>query len=351
MKVKTINGSAALIKDRMSESEYDKISALFRGRATAMGSHSALLKADASNPDESAFHGYARHGPQTGWESQLVRLVTGRTPDQPEDPYGAMDAVTKYETKNALPKRQQGKIRYAKADSTGAFFSAEVETTAIQQALAKSAPLQRFKLAETSTKKSTTTNWEPYSYIDVILPAVGACAGVSFVRDKRLPKVPANEAVAAIKDFINRAYKSDSDPDGLKAARAQSIIKDAESEDSGHAFPNYRAYVKRNHNLRFPSMQELLDFLHVRAVWMTHVNVCLRRIGTDWKVHTAYAVGSRLPSDADIHDKDARHKDELEKRINVTPSCGPSVKSGKWTGKLKAEEGDAPTYINPASLL
>ena len=29
-----------------------------------------------------------RHGFQTGWEAQLIRAVTGITPDQPNDPRG-----------------------------------------------------------------------------------------------------------------------------------------------------------------------------------------------------------------------------------------------------------------------
>lgn len=351
IKMKLHNASDPLIKDRMSEQEHDKLTNLFRNRGKAIAEHEALLKADAQEPDDAAFHSIARHGPQTGWEAQLIRLVTGRTPDQPEDPFGVGDAVTKYEYKESLPQNQRGKTRYAVADSVGAFLSPEVEVSAISMAKVKAAPLMGYRYAETKSKAKPGGEWHEFRYIDVILPGTQACTGVSFVRVKHLPKIPQAQAVQAIKDFMMSKRLPKDQTSTRTFERSNSIIRDAEGEHDGHSLPHYRAGVKRDFSLRFPSMQNLLDYLNVKAVWMTHVNVCLRRIGEAWQVHTAYPVGSRLESKVGPYDKDVRHQDELTKGMNVRGTCKPSVKSGKWTGNLRKVEDDPISFIDPASLL
>jgi hypothetical protein len=107
------------------------------------------VAAERGNPT----HTLIRHGYQTSWESHLMRLVTGRTPDQPGDEDGVGDAVEKFRTKEALPKREQGKINYAPADSVWAFLPPEVEAFAINRARGKALPLMAHSSAQTSSRR------------------------------------------------------------------------------------------------------------------------------------------------------------------------------------------------------
>jgi hypothetical protein len=318
------------VLSRLSTQELKAISDLFQQRSEGLKLHEAQLQTEASDPDESAFHGASRHGHQTGWEAQLVRLVTGRTPDQPDDPVGSKDAVQKYRDKEALPRNQRGKIRYAKADSVGSFLCPEVQSWAMSMARTKASPLLVYSWAETKSK--TATQWVEYDYIDTIFAGNLRYTGVSFVRPKNAKKVAEADAVQAIEDFINqkRLPKDGNAQPWEKKKKVQDIM-----ESVGVAGPNYRLGNKADYPLRFPSMADLLEYLGVDAHWMKSANVTFRKInktGTPtWTIHTMYAVNCT-----------AFPKPEI---------CTPSVKTGKWTGNLRKTKDGPVTHIAPESLL
>ncbi|MBC8732807.1 hypothetical protein [Paraburkholderia sp. UCT2] len=336
---------SAAFRSVLSEQEWNNVSNLFATRGKAWPEHETLLKEQASEPDESAFHSIPRHGPQTGWESQLIRLVTGRTPDQPEDPMGVKDAVEKYRRKESLPLKERGKIRYAKANSVGAFLSPEVEMAAITLARAKADPLMKYRYAETTA--GNATQWQPFDYIDVVVRPPYGLAGVSFYRSKNATKLVESDAVQAIEDFVNsrRITRSASaKQSGRTWERTRDILRGMD-EEGRENYPHYRMAAKRDFGLRFTSMQDLLDHLEVSAIWMKYVNVALRLIGNAWLVHTAYAVGgvSYVATGDEVGD--------VKQTFAAKPKCEPTVKSGKWTGKLKTTETGPEVFINPASLL
>ncbi|WP_213958118.1 hypothetical protein [Variovorax sp. dw_954] len=312
------------VLDRLSTSERLAISNLFRDKAAALPHHKAQVKLETAKGNPT--HSITRHGYQTGWESQLMRLVTGRTPDQPDDEDGVRDAVQKFRTKEALSKKEQGKITYAPADSVGAFLSPEVEHAAISLARAKAAPLLAYTQAETSSKSGLT--WTPYDYIDMVVAGPHKLTGVSFNRAKNAVPLVQADAVQAIEDFIGQRRvgpPGSTDTWGDKK-RILEIM-----EESDHAAPYTRSSYRQDYKLRFPTMSDLLAYLSVTAVWMKHVNVVLRRFGPgDWRLHTAYCV----------------HCPEFPSPLRG----GPSVKTGKWTGNVRAGPTGAAVFVDPALL-
>jgi hypothetical protein len=309
------------VLDRLSSEEREKISNLFAAKASALQSHNAQVKLEHGNPT----HTFTRHGYQTGWESQLMRLVTGRTPDQPDDEDGVRDAVEKYREKEKLALKDRGKITYAKADSVGAFLSPEVEEYAINRARSKATPLLTCRFAETKSK--TKTECVPYDYIDMVVSGPHALAGVSFTRGKHARKLTESDAVQAIEDFIHQRRIG---PSGSKDTweDKKHILEIMESVDV--AAPYTRSAYRKDYKLRFPTMSDLLAYLDVEAKWMRNVNVVLRRFGSEWRVHTAYCVGcTEQPS---------------------PPRGGPSVKTGKWTGNLRVTESGPITFVDPNLL-
>jgi hypothetical protein len=288
--------------------------------------HEAQVKKEIADPDEAAFHGATRHGHQTGWEAQLVRIVTGRTPDQPDDPEGSRDAVEKYQEKEALPKNKRGKIRYAKTDSVGAFLCPEVQSWALSMAETKAKPLMAYSWAETKTKTATT--WVEYDYVEVCFEGNLKLTGVSFVRDKHKAKPPEAQAIQAIDDFIKQKRVSKS---GQPRTWEQEKNILGIMENVGVAAPYTRLGAREEYPLRFPSMKDLLEYLGVEAHWMKSVLVVFRKVSSGWTVHTMYAVNCT--------------------QFPVPPKCTPAVKTGKWTGNLRKEEGGAITFLDPATLL
>ena len=313
----------AKVLERLSTEELQALTKLFREKGEALPQHMEQVNAEKGNPT----HSITRHGYQTGWESQLVRLVTGRTPDQPDDEEGSRDAVDKYNAKNALPKKEQGKINYAKADSVGAFLSPEVEAAAINRARSKAAPLLGHHFAETDAKGKKS--WVEYDYIDMVVQGPHRLTGVSFNRPKNAPKLVEADAIQAIHDFIHQKRVG---PPGSKETwdDKKRILDIMDSVDV--AAPYTRSGYRADYKLRFPSMEDLLKYLNVGALWMKHVNVVLRRFGAnDWRIHTAYCV----------------HCTEFPSPLRG----GPSVKTGKWTGNLRTTETGAITYVDPALMV
>ncbi len=306
---------------RLSEQELNRISDLFAAKSSALPKHNLQAQSEKG----SVTHSFTRHGYQTGWESQLMRLVTGRTPDQPDDFDGVADAVDKYTAKNLLPKREQGKIEYAKADSTGAFLSPEVATFALDAAFVKAGKLLEMRFAEVEVKG--IRSWHPYEYVDMVVAGRNELSGVSFKRDKRFPAVAEHIAVEAIHDFIHQKRVG---PVGSTRTLEQEKNILQIMDDVGVAGPYTRSAVRRDYKLRFPNMSDLLTFLHVEALWMKNVNVVLRRFGNNWKLHTAYCVGCiEVPSN---------------------PRGKPDVKAGKWTGNLRKTHDGEITFLDPESL-
>lgn len=286
-------------------------------KGKALKTHETYLAKEISKGSkQTAFHTISRHGPQTGWVAQLVRLMTGETPDQPFALNGVRASILQWEKtsgeQGALPDRTRN-IRYAAADSVGAFLGPEMEVEAIKFASLRTKELQSGMFAEMETGPSTrrVKKWEKYKYIEIIASTKYKYCGVSFVlkTDKKRPERKVFEE--ALTDYLER---------GLTLKKQGTSLYDEmmfrQVKASGSEIPKA---MQSKLAVRFPNLGDLLEFLNVDAVMMKNIRLVLKRVpetGFFWKLHTAYAV-------------------------NQPPQIRPDA-PGSWTGLIKStEHGDA----------
>ena len=282
-------------------------------RAKAQRTHEKYLAKEISKgTKQTAFHTISRHGYQTGWEAQLVRLMTGETPDQPFAQTGVRAQILEWEKSTgvtgSLPDRTRN-VRYAVADSVGAFLGPEVEVAAIREASLRTRELQTgmFAQMETGPPHARVTKWEKYKYIECIVHPPFDYCGISFVRDKSKEKRSKEVFEQAFDDYLTRA----------KTLRGKDVSLHDEmlfrqAKASGSEIP---AKLQSKMQVRFPNLSDLLDFLHVQPIMMRNIRLVLKRVpetAFTWKLHTAYAV-------------------------NEAPQLRPDA-PGKWTGRIKASE-------------
>lgn len=306
----------------LSRAEYNALEEFIGKRAKAFAEHEKLLAAEISKgAKQTAFHTISRHGYQTGWEAQLVRLMTGETPDQPFALTGVRAQIQQWEKSTGgtgtVPPPTRN-LRYAAADSVGAFLGPEVETMAITKANSISRHLQTGKLAEMETGQAKTRKWEKYKYIECIVSTHSQYSGVSFVRDKSKPKRTKEEFEQAMNDYFTGAKVLSGPGVSLHDEMTYRAIK-----SSGSVVPPKLAEKLK---VRFPNLSDLLNYLHVEGIMMKHVRVVLKRVPDDsftWKVHTAYAV-------------------------NDPPLLRPDA-PGKWTGNIKTNDTGDPRKIGARS--
>ncbi|MCU0635726.1 MAG: hypothetical protein MUE41_12695 [Gemmatimonadaceae bacterium] len=300
---------------RDAETVPGAVTALMQARVSARRWHdTALAKETSKGAKQTAFHTLSRHGYQTGWEAQLWRLMTGETPDQPFALDGVRALITKWETSKdgskALPTPGRN-LRYAEADSTGAFIGPEVEKQAIAFAANRTLPLQQGMLAEMTTRAGTS--FVPYKYIEIVMQTPTRLAGISLVRDQKQPKRSRQEFTEALDDFWNRGLA----PDPRKGASLHDEMTWRHIRASGTEIP---AKMLPKLGIRFPNLADLLDYLHVTPVMMPNVRLVLKRVpdnGTHWKLHTAYPV-------------------------NGSTQLRPDA-PGRWTGRIEDGRGEIRT--------
>lgn len=291
-------------------------------KSLALKEHEQLLVDEMKKgTKKGAFHTITRHGPQTGWESQLVRLATGRTPDQPDDQAGIKTLGQGWKTIDQYGTRTGG-MRYAAANTVGAFLSPETETTALTIAKGKASRIQPYDFAEV-VSKTGQKSYTPFDYIELVVRGPYSLAGVSFYRPKDKDPLTEKEVVEVIQAFVYQARI----PTDYNLVRdtweeTKKAIEEMGGEDELH--PGTRLWVKKSYRLLFPSMDSMLSYLDVEAQWMKNVKVVYKRVTAGWALHTAYCVNDPLGG-------------------------GPTVKTGKWTGNLKKKDGTV-ALVDPNSL-
>jgi hypothetical protein len=280
-------------------------------KAKAYKTHEKMLAKEISKgAKQTAFHTISRHGYQTGWEAQLIRLMTGETPDQPFALNGVRGTILHWDTSagpRELPVRTRN-IRYAEADSVGAFLSPEVAVAVINAAAVRATDLRLGKFAEmvTGNANNPTKTWCPYKYIEIIIHPPFEICGVSFVRDKSKPKRTKAEFEEAFNDYLTG---------GLVPGKKASLHDEWQYREAKANGLEFSAKLLPTLETRFPNLTDLLEFLHVRAVCMKNVRLVLKRVGEgsgDWRLHTAYCV-------------------------NEAPMIRPDA-PGKWNGRIKETE-------------
>ncbi|TWS96131.1 hypothetical protein [Reyranella sp. CPCC 100927] len=289
-------------------------------KAKAFRTHEKLLAKEISKgAKQTAFHTISRHGYQTGWEAQLVRLMTSETPDQPFALTGVRGTILQWDTSGGDTVTAPGRtrnIRYAEADSVGAFLNPEVEVAAINAAVTRTADLRSGMWAEMITGHGAreARTWCKYKYIEIIVHPPFEICGISFVRDQSKPKRSRDEFETAFKDYL----------EGGKILKGKTVSLHDEmvyrqAKAKGTEIP---AYLVAKMQTRFPNLSDLLDYLHVQAISMKNVRLVLKRVpdnSVQWKLHTAYAV-------------------------NQAPMIRPDA-PGRWNGRIKSHD------TGPARLL
>ncbi|TXL71782.1 hypothetical protein FHP25_28350 [Vineibacter terrae] len=290
-------------------------------KAKAFRTHEKFLAKEISKgTKQTAFHTISRHGYQTGWEAQLVRLMTGETPDQPFAQTGVRGTILQWDTSMGDTMNAPGRtrnIRYAEADSVGAFLNPEVEVAAINAAALRTADLRTGMWAEMVTGHGPrqVKTWCKYKYIEIIVHPPSEICGISFVRDQSKPKRSKDEFETAFNDYL----------EGTKILKGKTVsLHDEmvyrEAKAKGSEIP---AYLVAKMQTRFPNLSDLLDYLHVQAVSMKNVRLVLKRVPEDsfnWKLHTAYAV-------------------------NQAPMIRPDA-PGKWNGRIKSHDTALPRLLS-----
>jgi hypothetical protein len=281
-------------------------------KAKAYKTHEKFLGKEISKgAKKTAFHTMSRHGYQTGWEAQLIRLMTGETPDQPFALNGVRGTILQWATPSGqrdMPARTRN-VRYAEADSVGAFLSPEVAVAAINAAAIKTTELRKGVRAQMTARGNKT--WVNYDYIEIITRTPFEICGISFVRDQSKKKRDKAEFEEALKDYWTGALGPGKNTSLYDEMQLRAI------KASGSEIP---PKLLEKLVTRFPNLSDLLDFLHVKAVSMKYVRLVLKRVSknrNDWRLHTAYCV-------------------------NGAPMMRPDA-PGQWDGQIEDENGFQPS--------
>lgn len=279
-----------------------------------------------------AFHGYGRHGFQTGWLAQLVRIVTKVTPDQSWDPRGvgmtdesrswmSSDGPRHLDGKgrtgnSAFPDgagssaSSLGKLQKSGGQSAGYFYGPHVQENARAALQAQAVWARRFSTCE--VRQAGRTEWVPFR---VLYAAVGGRKGgygVSFapVEGAARGRLSADEVREAVNDFLR-----------------WTTLKEY-LERSGSVLPAQQVVGGfRTNPYRFPTWGDLLRHLGVQQRWMTAVRGEFgRKSGEgDFSLFTFFPVADE-----------------------VGIGVGGIAKTAEWTGRLKEPHGAITTIDVPS---
>lgn len=287
------------VLERLSRNELDALTTHVLNKGNAYLEHNRLMQEERDLAEKkTAFHTISRHGFHTGWEAQLIRLMTSQTPDQPWDPYGT-GAVQRSWTQSSgtearMPERNpRAGARTAQGNQTGAFFSPEVEAMAISQAETASEMLRDYAYAAVRT--ATGVVEEAFNYIEVVVPCA-PYAGLSFSKGPGFVQMAHDNVVRKINAFL---------------------------------FQNTKLKRREPEVAKLISMDQLLDDLKVKAELLTHAKVVFKCI--DGVIDSKNADEQMLRKRLDGQSKWALH---TAYPWHETPRLNPTVKTGKWTGSM-----------------
>jgi hypothetical protein len=189
--------------------------------AEAQNAHIRAAQVEASKSKN--IHALTRHGFQTGWAGQLLRVCTKLTPDQEYDPLGVLPLEQK------LAEHTTGKVVYADGKPTGErvqvkmkhrtgggvaagmFYNPEIQDELMKRSLA----LARTEVASFPECEvrlvNGRTEWRRYSFVHVHLIRIGG-SGVAFAKGEKFQPVPPEVVVQAINDFMSAARPAPNQP-------------------------------------------------------------------------------------------------------------------------------------------
>jgi hypothetical protein len=283
------------VKTRDWGSKYAQLEAHIGAKAKAYAEHWKELQDEIKNHTG---HAYSRHGYQAGWVEQLIRCVTGITPDQTFSPTGVEGVIREWNERwIGSPTGEFSKIvntydatgnvvmgapssGYVPLDTdyktspgleAGGFLNPEYQ----QRAMTKAMTIANLHLNVAQAEyPGISKPWKDVTRCMVVVDASPSAGfGVGFRRTG---------------SFVTRTRK-----DVLELVEAMELHKTREeagltSSDVLVATPDGVIMQPEKDRVAFSSVSDLLDYLGVEAFWQKTALVVLQKDSGTWKRVTMY---------------------------------------------------------------
>lgn len=335
-------------------------------------------------------HSLTRHGAQTGWEAQLLRICTKLTPDQDYDPLGILPidkVLEKHTTMNRNKQIVSVKNRTGGGVAAGAFYSAEVQDELTISCMSTTNQKVRpFPFCEIQTFAGKKL-WARYNFIHVYAIAARGGSGVAFVKlDDWAPLKP-EIVVHAIDDFccvrtkrgrakidfacehgfqkeiwvkgFNEEEKGSKEEMEIlpiiQKGRVQTVDDFLADRNLLEAATKIQKEVIDGDHIRFPTWGALLGFLKVKQIWR---NGCRTEISM--KVWDSPSIMTMMPETVDPMDvgfapttfvtvKEEDYNFDWIKQQGADNKINFKNERCIWTGGLRSANGLTTTRVVPPS--
>lgn len=319
------------LKTRDWGSQFSGVVSHLADKAAATSAHNLALQNEISTHQG---HAYGRHGYQTGWVAQLIRVVTQISPDQSFSPTGVEGVIREWNarwvgsdsgafskivnTYDASGNSQKGVAAGSGFTPTGhgtqaglesgGFISPEKQQMAIQRAMTVANPNIVYMKSE---HPGIAHPWKDINRCMVVVDAGGSAGyGVGYRRTSSFVSRTRQEVL----DLVEAME--------LGKTRGQLGLPDTGAPTTTSDGRKLRPESQRP---AFNGVASLLDFLGVEAVWQKMALVILQRDGAAWKRVTMYPCNL------------------------VGQGWAPGIKvQGKpWSGRVKRADGSMATLPVP----
>lgn len=288
-------------------------------------------------------HAYARHGWQTGWESQVVRTLAGQTPDQAFNPYGFDPSIRLWgrvivaspsghlvgryglndrgeriiDVIHPTHQRTLGDVAPQKGVSAGHFISPMAQQFAMT--LAKQDVLYWGQCDSAQRRKNNVYAWHEIKRMAITSKGIKKLLGLGFSLKTGFPPRSEEESKWLIQAFENRAtYKQVMDACPFSSPEARSSLR--AKLDVLHS--SSTQVLRALNPIAFPQLSDFFDALGLEVKSNYGVLSVWDRGTTPnaWHLVTAYAIGDNYDAI------------EPQAEMSVEGASGPN---GPLTGTLK----------------
>jgi hypothetical protein len=237
-----------------------------------------MLEEEVSKHDGS--HGFGRHGYQTGWELQVIRAVTGITPDQSYDPRGIGPYIRTWNYDGSMFANTYDLFGERTVDfagfeyqpdygpskspqAAGGYISPEAQQKSIrkcEEVLSSISTYPAAQFTHKTNKKATLA--VPITSVVIVVPGArdGAPYGIGFKPKGKgsVAKRTRQEVIALIEAFHER-------------------------KTWNQVYPGKTASVNKFHvkdQVAFPQITDLFDYLGIEPMWQKTALGVFRRAFT-----------------------------------------------------------------------
>lgn len=214
----------SVVLNKPIDMEFAKKAIAPRIRQMVESTNSHMRAADVEASKSKQMHALTRHGFQTGWMGQLLRICSKLTPDQEYDPLGVLPIETKLDvhTRDKALRGPDGrpsgdvmqvpmKNRTGGGQAAGMFYNPEVQHELMVDCLTV-AKNQAKPYSECEVQLVTgELEWRPYNFIHVYLVREGG-AGVAFALREGAPRLKPEPVIAALNTFMSSAREAPGQP-------------------------------------------------------------------------------------------------------------------------------------------